>query len=263
MLTIIITSLFMITIPGISSSRLDSNHNENLAPYIVSIQLNSVHICSGVIVTSREILTLASCVFPFVDNSTHKLVEIRIGSKNRYRDGSKYYISSVKVHEYFLKSSSNKIPAWDIAIIRVSQRIIFDKTRNRTCIGLKDTDKSTIIDKQGIVVEWISNKFDTSYSQQLTNWKIISDTECNDQYDDFDNVTSIARICAINIDRTGDVNACPTDLGNPLMINGELVGIKMWPKGCKDLKKPFFFRNVRDYFGWIHNHTDHTVEVLC
>ncbi|XP_057338604.1 putative serine protease 42 isoform X2 [Microplitis mediator] len=171
----VIFSVFSIILAGIFSKSLiciqcyydDCSTDENdmkvrcndydkevpdIAPYLVSIQLNGIHICSGVIITSWEILTLGQCVYPFVSPSTHKLISIYIGSQNRYKDGSTYKVSSVRVHASF-GLSNHTIPAWDIATIRLSERIIFDSTRDRACIGLKNTNKSTIMNKMAYVAE--------------------------------------------------------------------------------------------------------------
>ncbi|XP_057321892.1 trypsin-like [Microplitis mediator] len=226
-------------------------------PYLVSIQLNGIHICSGVIITSWEILTLGQCAYPFVSPSTHKLISIYIGSTNRYKGGSTYKVSSVRVHSSF-RLSNHTIPAWDIATIRLSERIIFDDTRNQACIGLKNTGKSTIIDKDATVAEWADNNMLSLDNSLLIEWKIISDEQCNNYYSFMGNkVASAARICAVKTSNIrNDVKMCPGDLGNPLMIDGKLIGIKMWRMGCNFPDSPVLYRNVRDYFDWIDNHTD-------
>ncbi|XP_057326024.1 trypsin-like [Microplitis mediator] len=231
-----------------------NSNNNNLAPYLVSIRLNDVHICSGAIITPEDILTSGQCVYPIVDSKTHELVSIHLGSTNRYKNGSIYYISSIKVKESF-SAKRGQVPIFDIATIRLSERIIFHETRNQACIGERNTEKSTIINQQAVVAEWIDNKFETLNNLQLTNWTIISDEECDNYYSFMGKVTNDAKICAVNMDRDGDVNMCPGDLGNPLIVDGKLVGYKMWRMGCNFPEAPVIFRLILHtyYYDWMKN----------
>lgn len=225
-----------------------------MAPYLVSIRLNNVHICSGIIITPEDILTSTQCVYYFsvVVGSTYQMLSVHLGSSNRYRNGSIHYISSIKVKESF-SGKRGQIPVYDTALIRLTERIIFDETCDRACIGERNSEKSAIINKQAVVAEWIDNKIETLNNLQLTNWTIISDKECNNYYSFMDQVTNDAKFCAVNMDRDGDVNMCPGDLGNPLMVDGKLVGFKMWRMGCNFPEAPAIFRFIHydEYYDWI------------
>ncbi|XP_057338052.1 trypsin-like [Microplitis mediator] len=232
----------------------NSNNIKNLAPYLVSIRLNDVHICSGIIITEWDILTSGQCVYyPYaLRGSTYQLVSIHLGSTNRYRNGSIYYAQSIKVYSSF-SARHGQVPNYDIATIRLSERIIFDETRDRACVGERNTLKSAMMDKQAVVAEWIDNKIETLNNLQLTNWTIIPDEECNYHYSSMGQVTNGAKICAVNMDRDGDVNMCPGDLGTPLMVDGKLFGYKLWRKGCDSPESPVVFRYIihNQYLDWI------------
>ncbi|XP_057329094.1 trypsin-3-like isoform X1 [Microplitis mediator] len=230
-------------------SLLNDDNNNYIAPYMVSIKLNGVHICSGVIITSWDILTSAQCVYSF-KSLPNKLFSIQAGSKNRYKDGSTYYAQSIDLHDSF-KLNDCTLPDGNIARIRLSHPITFNDYCNRTCIGLKNIEKSAVINEEAIVGEWIDKKIETLNNLKLSNWSIISDEECNSYYSFMGNVTSNARLCGVNNYKDGDVSICPGDLGNPLMINGELVGIKSWRMGCNFPEAPVIFQNIRFYYDWI------------
>ncbi|XP_057317854.1 hypodermin-B-like [Microplitis mediator] len=189
------------------------------------------------------------------------MLSIYLGSTNRYRNGSIYYISSVKVKDSF-SAQRGQLPIFDIATIRLSERIIFHETRNQACIGERNTKKSTIINQQAVVAEWIDNKFETLNNLQLTNWTIISNEDCDNYYSFMGKVTGPAKICAVNMDRDGDVNMCPGDLGNPLIVDGNLVGFKLWRMGCNFPEAPVIFRFIlyTEYYDWMK---DNILGSLC
>lgn len=87
-------------------------------PYHVSIQFDEKHICSGALISTEHVLTVARCVAHFYDNrKLKKRVKIMIGAARTPCNLETFHgIRSVYIHRSHDRGQAQN----DIAVIKVS-----------------------------------------------------------------------------------------------------------------------------------------------
>ncbi|XP_014477904.1 PREDICTED: granzyme M-like [Dinoponera quadriceps] len=101
-------------------------------PYIVSIQNQGTHICSGVIIDKRYILTNARCVEMCQERSLVKNITVLTGTDTFNCSGFTHYVEKIYYHTNYTKKSQYVDGlAHNIAILKLTTNIEFDDFRKR------------------------------------------------------------------------------------------------------------------------------------
>ncbi|XP_044001142.1 serine protease 44-like [Aphidius gifuensis] len=92
-------------------------------PYHVSIQLQDFHICNGIIISSKYILTAASCVVAD-RNKFYGNIQILSGTNDLTENGEIHKVAYTIIHEEY---DPHNFWIHDIAILKLEDEINFDK----------------------------------------------------------------------------------------------------------------------------------------
>jgi trypsin len=71
--------------------------------------------------------------------------------------------------------------------------------------------------------------------------------ECKYQYEGMRNPLTERMVCGMSIDG----GPCQGDSGDPLVFNGQLIGLMSWSYGCGDRQFPAVYTDVTKFRAWI------------
>ncbi|XP_057332534.1 hypodermin-B-like isoform X2 [Microplitis mediator] len=220
------------------------------APWQVSIQTHGVHFCGGAILNEEWIITSAQCI---IDNTVSTSVKIHAGSSNRYYNGSTHSINRQIRHGSF-KFNECKIPIYDIGLIKLQDKLIFDETRQ----PIKLSRGNLIPDKKRVeVTAWNDYFNDDRFSVYIekNDWEIISETDCGSYYY-FLNKIPPGVMCGVNTNNLVNNPCIVNEVGDPMIVNGYLVGIKSWKPDCYIFPDaPALYTNITSHLDWIKSTT--------
>ncbi|XP_057317831.1 hypodermin-A-like [Microplitis mediator] len=256
-----LASIFLL---AIATGVLATDIKINDAPYLVSIQIHDIHYCNGAIISKEWVITSGQCVKNIVLNFPYST--IHAGATSTQRNGSVHRIATYKLHEAFELGSAN-IPLNDIGLIQVLDHFDIDSTRQPIkLINTYEPKVHKLYNVTGWDIYYNDNdNTDTDVPAVLKKqkWLQIDTPKCN-KYFFFYNRAGFNNsfVCAVN---EGDVkNPCTLgDLGDLLVIDGYLVGLKSWKMDC-DLypHSPTLFTNVRWYGEWISSALGPDINIL-
>lgn len=94
--------------------------------------------------------------------------------------------------------------------------------------------------------------------------KTISNADCIQKYgENASEFIDNSIMCAVSSFYTYGVGLCHGDAGNPLVLNGRLVGIALWDvhksAPCA-LGKPDQYTRISSYLDWIKNHVNVSIK---
>ncbi|XP_029672531.1 chymotrypsin-2-like [Formica exsecta] len=196
---------------------------ESEFPYQVSLWYYNVHICSGMLINDRYILSAAHCVCDLIDEPSEEL-SVRTGSVD-LKKGETHTVKSVKCHPDYVYGLDNSWVA-DIVVIMLAKKVhlMFSHVEP---ISLATYD--TTIGERAVISGWGRTRRYSWLSQNLRKLSVsIIDNEACQEY--YKNITILnSQICTL--ERKG-IGACKGDSGSPLVYNNTLIGIFSWTKPC-------------------------------
>lgn len=204
-------------------------------PYQVAVLNFGYHRCSGSIISANWMVTTAACLSG--DDSS---MSVRSGSTNSNSGGTLHSATRVIVHE----SYNSSIRDYDFALIQVSPAFTFSDSVQPITLECDPVAAGTDV----VVSGWGGPAPVTPPLRQVAV-QIISDSECNSNYDYRGGITD-RMICAG--DRNGGKGACLGDEGGPLVASNKLVGIYSWVDGgCGFPQYPGVYTKVSALCNWI------------
>ncbi|XP_033351311.1 chymotrypsin-2-like [Bombus vosnesenskii] len=215
----------------------DAGPNEFL--YQVSLQIDGSHFCGGSVLNRYYVLTAAHCVF---DEQASE-VKIISGTKN-LSDSPTSVHQAVKfiVHDEYNPSDS-----WinDIALIKVNKP--FEIGPQLNYVPLPEANRNIPDNSRAIVSGWgrIRENGPLSTTLKKATIYITNQNTCKNAYRRIYDT----QICASN--PKSEKGACNGDSGGPLTVNGKIVGIVSWSRGCALSNYPTVYTRVPSYIDWI------------
>ncbi|XP_053593019.1 chymotrypsin-1-like [Microplitis demolitor] len=207
---------------------------EGAHPYQVSLRRGNSHYCGGVILNNRWVITAAHCVA--LVNSTG--VTAVMGTNTLSKGGDVYHPDLFIVHKKY------KLLFNDIALIRVSKEIKFNKKVQRVMLPATDSRFDHYAVKlSGWGLTQVNGEIPDSL--QEIDLQVISQLKCR-LY--FPIVLTSGNICTLTVRGQG---ACNGDSGGPLTANGTLVGIVSYGRPCAK-GFPDVYTRVFHYRDWIN-----------
>ncbi|KOX79695.1 Trypsin-1, partial [Melipona quadrifasciata] len=215
------------------------------APYQVSLRVSGQHVCGGSIIAKNWIVTAAHCA----TYSTNKY-QVHAGSTNVNSGGSLHHVQQIIKHESY---GGRNIPVNDIALFRLAQPLQLDNSRK--AVPLNQAGVSSLVGKHGLVTGWgVTHQSGSGIPQVLrkVSVPIISMESCRTAYKSLGRIPD-GEICAGF--SQGGKDSCQGDSGGPFVVDGKLVGIVSWGKGCATPHYPGVYTEVAHYRQWIKQHS--------
>ncbi|XP_072752169.1 chymotrypsin-2-like [Anoplolepis gracilipes] len=214
---------------------------ESEFPYQVSLRYYNVHICSGVLINDRYVLSAAHCVCGLIDEPTEEF-GVRIGSVD-FKKGETYAVKSVKCHPDYVYGPDSSWIA-DLVVIMLAKKVHLSFSHVEP-ISLATCN--TTIGERAIVSGWGRTHPFGWLSQNLRKLSvsIIDNEVCQEHYKN----TTIFNSQICTLEGKG-VGACKGDSGDPLVYNNILIGIFSWTKPCA-IGFPDVFTRISDFTDFI------------
>lgn len=218
-------------------------------PWQVSLQLNNIHHCGGILISNRWILTAAHC---FRSQSQPREWTATFGISITFPIQRKK-IQTILVHNnYNFVTHEN-----DIAAVKLDSDVTLTKTIHKVC--LPEATQEVVPGSTAYVTGWGSQFYGGNTVRYLQQGRvnIISNNVCNAPAS-YNGAVLSGMLCA-GVPQ-GAVDACQGDSGGPLVQQDTrrlwfLVGIVSWGDQCGLPDKPGVYTRVTAYRDWITEQT--------
>ncbi|EDV91845.1 GH24378 [Drosophila grimshawi] len=223
------------------------------APYQVSVRLvqrengkyGSGHICGGVVITQRLIVSAAHCTFAPKKKGFRRAREyvLIMGSTFLSKKDTttlQYNVQMVVNHP----SYDHETYINDITLFFINGYIPW----NSEVTALPLSTRQYSVGTKCVVSGWGSQETGGSRSNSLqaAEIPIISRAECIRSYGNI----PVTQICAGYMH--GGTDSCQGDSGGPLQCHNTLVGIVSYGGKCAEKDYPGVYTNVIKYTNWIY-----------
>ncbi|XP_052266137.1 ovochymase-1-like [Dreissena polymorpha] len=233
--------------PSVASHRIVGGREAtpHSHPWIVSLQINSSHICGGAILTDHWVLTAAHC-FEANRHTPEWTVVAGKHSKDKYEQSAQVrQVERIAVYSTYDYLSTTD----DIALVKVTAPFTFNAYVGTVCLPTREP----VPGEYGIVAGW-GEIMGTCCPDVLkqTTLPIVDRATCN-QPDHLGNQVTRDMFCAGY--EEGGQDACQGDSGGPFVIQDgdrwRIAGITSFGSLCAAAKSPGVYTNVYDYLAWI------------
>ncbi|KAI5096487.1 granzyme K-like isoform X1 [Silurus meridionalis] len=216
-------------------------------PWMVSVQVENMHICGGTLIQKQWVLTAAHC--KLASKSKPMTVLVGAHSLTKNKKAVRVKVESAYIPETF--SVEKKID--DIMLLKLQNNVHLQKNK----IQVKTIPKSGRKIQTGTkceVMGWGTiqtddlKPCDTLQELEVT---VVDRELCNCFYNGKPNITE-DMLCAKN--KQGNKDACWGDSGGPLQCKKDIVGVVSGGNGCGNPKKPGVYTLLsKRHVLWINN----------
>ncbi|NEA73850.1 serine protease [Streptomyces sp. SID13588] len=220
----------------------------DVAPYLVSVnarnRFGGEHICGGFLRDATTVITTAHCV----DGRKASDLSVKFGGLDRNALPQTHQVDSVKMYAGYNAVTK----AGDVGILKL-------KTQATAGNGVQFAKLATSNPAPGTmatVTGWGRlRELDTALptAQHTVQVPITTAAACQAAYPD-PNVggpvlDTGSMLCAGPA--TGGQGICQGDFGDPLVVNGTIVGIASWARGCAEPNSPGVYSSIAHYLSWL------------
>ncbi|KAG5885758.1 hypothetical protein JTB14_031195 [Gonioctena quinquepunctata] len=214
-----------------------------LHPWQVSVQHRNSHFCGGFLISNTWVVTAAHCIT--LGFSTN--LNIRAGSTRWNNGGQTVAVSTVIVHPNYSDNNINN----DIALLRLAAPV---NVANARAAALPAAGQTITPGASVSITGWgaLGENLGAPVILQQVVVPAISRADCRRLY----SVSEITpqMFCA-GVVGVGGKDACQGDSGGPAVVNGQVVGIVSWGRGCARPQWPGVYTKVSAVRSWIAQNT--------
>ncbi|XP_018425979.1 PREDICTED: serine protease ami-like [Nanorana parkeri] len=211
-------------------------------PYMVSLQVNSSHLCGGALLNSQWVLSAAHCAS---DNPYNHFTAVM--GANSLSDPNRITVNIEKQFIHPLYNQATK--EHDLLLLKLAQNVtLSDKVKP---IQLQREDREIPAGTLCLVAGWGKIKRTGKKPDQLQEVlvPIIARSVCNGRGYYQDEITP-NMICA----GTGKQDSCEGDSGGPLVCDGVLEAtVSSGYRVCGNVKRPGIYTRSQPYINFIED----------
>lgn len=217
--------------------------NINQFPWTVSVRQYGSHRCGGSLIRVNRVLTAASCT---PRNLPANFLTVRAGSTNRNTGGQLIQAADLVVHHSFVEGRFRN----NIAIVFMAGSF----NTALAGIALIPLHAHNAAAPTGILAQitgWGETAVDGPYSDNLrvVAVPIIAHTACVSKYSNHIFPLSADMLCA-GFDH-GERDFCQGDIGGPLVLNAQLIGLASFNIACGSSDYPGVYTRIASFSNWV------------
>ncbi|WP_434587097.1 S1 family serine peptidase [Streptomyces sp. A5-4] len=220
----------------------------DVAPYLVSVNatswFGSEHVCGGFLRDASTVITTAHCV----DGQTPSSLSVKFGGLDRTALPQTHQVSTVK--RYAGYNSVTK--AGDVAILKLGTMVSVGNGVQFAKLATSNPAPGTM----ATVTGWGRlRELDTDLptAQHTVQVPITTAAACQAAYPNPNDGGTVldtgSMLCAGPA--AGGQGICKGDSGDPLVVNGTVVGIVSWARGCAEPNSPGVYSSIAHYHSWL------------
>ncbi|KFP29511.1 Transmembrane protease serine 12, partial [Colius striatus] len=217
-------------------------------PWTVSLQIRQTHVCGGVLVSEKSVLTAGHCAWQWKNPYFWRAV---LGAHNLWKHGkhaARRKIRSISVHPGFKTETFEN----DLAVFELHRAVRYSDYIQPICLP----HSAPLNHTECFVSGWgrTAEKGPTSSVLKEARVEIIPYSICNGS-DAYAGLLDEKMLCAGS--RSGGTDTCQGDSGGPLACHHpdtnkfHLVGIASFGLGCGRPDFPGVYIRVSQYSRWI------------
>lgn len=217
------------------------------APHIVSLRYKSFakpkdpfkHHCGGAILSKDTIITAADCV---EGNEAKNFVIVTESINTAGGDGIFVPVKRIIIHPEYNYYSIK----YNVALLKLSSTLNINEFSSRP-IPLAE---ATPLNGKAILTGFGKESEDSEEQSDILKQvqvSVIDQYICRQLY--LPDIISSDMFCAGNLE--GNADGCQGDAGSPLVLDGHLIGILSFGRGCGRQGYPSVYTSVAHVYNWI------------
>lgn len=226
--------------PRIVGGEKASTEQYPYAVYLVTDR--GYQFCGGVLVDHDSVVTAAHCAEAVAKGD---LGVVAGRTDKRSEAGVRVDVTEVWVHPDFEAPWEGD----DIAVLTLRHPVAYEPA------GFADAEDAELYQPgtMATVVGWgrIAEDGPRSHVLRSAEVPLVSDADCEEAFTSYQ---PEEMVCAGFVD--GGVDACQGDSGGPLLVDGKVVGIVSWGRGCARPSTPGVYTRVSSYAEQIAQHAE-------
>ncbi|KAG5666155.1 hypothetical protein PVAND_017657 [Polypedilum vanderplanki] len=208
-------------------------------PFQVSLRAwgTTFHFAGGALISNRWVLTVAHKVSGRAGNS----INLVVGARLLTSGGTTVRSDQIRIHPDFNFETMQN----DLACVHSATTITIGQNIQSIFMlpGFINANENVQVSGWGAIE---NDKGENSNALLILTQRTISNDDCVSVYG---NVVYDGHLCTTAI--TAGSGICSTDVGGPLILNANLVGIASWhPLPCGD-SRPDVYTRISHYRSWI------------
>ena len=209
--------------------------------------------CGGSIYNENYIITAAHCVLGTSDPAKWSVKAGKHDLTITEAGEATYKVLEIQRHENYKWLTNEN----DIAIMKVSGRIVYSNDIQPICMPSSETEGSSYVGEIATVTGWGSTKEggpNWTILQQTTV-PVVSNEQCQQAYENKENIID-SMICAGH--DNGGTDSCQGDSGGALVLKDESnqgrwtqIGIVSFGFGCAQAGYPGVYTRLSSHVKWL------------